>query len=335
MIDHALLRPDTPEKTHRAGHSLASSLYVPAAPLLCDGDLGAGKSTFIRGLAEGLGVRGHVTSPTYALEQRYASNKGTFTHIDLYRLDSAQARAFLRGVEHENGVLCIEWAKRTEDDWCGPAVRARFSEHGAGREIHIEFDDVSLPSRAEIEAWRTDVHLSDNVIAHCEAVAGLAARIAEHLLARGIVIRPLAVRRAAELHDLLRFVDFRPGASPDAFRPTPAQERRWQEIKIQRPGRTHEDACADFLEERGYPELGRIVRPHGMHLPSPDRVTIEQQVLYYADKRVAMDRVVSLEERFADFARRYGDGVQTKTAKIWYEEAKTMESLLFPDGPVS
>lgn len=97
------------------------------------------------------------------------------------------------------------------------------------------------------------------------------------------------------------------------------------------PGR-HEDACAALLRERGFSTVAAIVEPHGLRLPSPDRQTVEQQILYYADKRVAFDTVVTLEERFADFRKRYGPG-REEEAKLWYGEACTVEAQLFPDGP--
>ena len=86
------------------------------------------------------------------------------------------------------------------------------------------------------------------------------------------------------------------------------------------------------MEERGYGELSAVVAPHGFHDTSP-RVTIEQKLLFYADKRVMIDRVVSLEERFADFARRYGNGRMSDEARAWYEEVRKVECDLFVADP--
>ncbi|MEN9561288.1 MAG: hypothetical protein RIQ56_561, partial [Candidatus Parcubacteria bacterium] len=94
----------------------------------------------------------------------------------------------------------------------------------------------------------------------------------------------------------------------------------------------HELACEKFLAERGYGALGKIVASHGLRLPPGAHATIEQKILYYADKRVLIDRVVELEERFADFRKRYGKMQTSKESEQWYNDVKTIERTLFPDG---
>jgi len=133
------------------------------------------------------------------------------------------------------------------------------------------------------------------------------------------------------VHDLLRFLDFRDGGyagGDDA----PDDQKHWEHIRSKYPRMKHEPACAAFLRERGYDALGTIVSVHGLVLPSPERRTIEQQLLFYADKRVMVDKRVTLEERFADFERRYGGGVRTRDAETWYREATDVEQRLFPGG---
>ncbi|HRH93466.1 MAG TPA: tRNA (adenosine(37)-N6)-threonylcarbamoyltransferase complex ATPase subunit type 1 TsaE, partial [Candidatus Peribacteria bacterium] len=79
-------------ETRNIGVSLANSLYCSPITLFVSGDLGAGKTVFAQGLAQGLGIAEPVVSPTYALEQRYGD---TLTHLDLYRLNRTQAAEFL------------------------------------------------------------------------------------------------------------------------------------------------------------------------------------------------------------------------------------------------
>ena len=127
------------EETATVGRELAATLSAGDA-LLLYGDLGAGKTAFVRGLAEGLGVhRDDVSSPTFTLIQEYRGGRLPLFHVDLYRINDPRELDEL-GLDEiaENGVLAIEWAERLPQP-PQRAVRVSIEHAGeTGRRIAIE-----------------------------------------------------------------------------------------------------------------------------------------------------------------------------------------------------
>jgi tRNA threonylcarbamoyladenosine biosynthesis protein TsaE len=101
------------DETVEAGRQLASSLSADSVVLLL-GDLGAGKTAFVRGLAEGLGASpADVSSPTFTLIQEYRSGRVPLLHVDLYRLNNPREVEDLGLEELGSGaVVAIEWAEK-------------------------------------------------------------------------------------------------------------------------------------------------------------------------------------------------------------------------------
>lgn len=98
------------EETKALGTRLASLLF-PGAVIGLDGDLGAGKTSFVKGLAAGLGIdEDEVSSPTFTLIAEHGRGKVPLYHIDLYRLEGAEVEEI--GIEEYlsgPGIAAIEW----------------------------------------------------------------------------------------------------------------------------------------------------------------------------------------------------------------------------------
>ena len=124
------------EETSEAGRSLAAELRVGDVVLI-DGPLGAGKTAFVRGIAEGLRADpDEVSSPTFTILQQYRSTP-TLYHADLYRLTPVEAADL--GLEETglDGVLAVEWPDRW-DARPGSAIQIVIEDlGGADRTISI------------------------------------------------------------------------------------------------------------------------------------------------------------------------------------------------------
>ncbi len=102
--------------TQQLGHDFSDQL-APGVVLLLGGDLGSGKTTFVQGLASGLGITDAVTSPTFTLINEYLSGRCPLYHLDLYRLERAEIMAlhleqYWEGLEVAPGIVAIEWSEK-------------------------------------------------------------------------------------------------------------------------------------------------------------------------------------------------------------------------------
>lgn len=109
-----MIHTSSSESDTRAIAAALAPGLAPGAVILLSGDLGAGKTAFVRGLAEGLGVDpDEVTSPTFTLVHEYRGGRLPLIHVDLYRLDRAELDDI--GLDQDlaaNGITAVEWSER-------------------------------------------------------------------------------------------------------------------------------------------------------------------------------------------------------------------------------
>jgi tRNA threonylcarbamoyladenosine biosynthesis protein TsaE len=110
------VRTTAAEETRALGAALAPLLRLHDVVLLT-GELGAGKTTLVQGIARGLGAQERVASPTFTLVREYVSGRIPIAHVDVYRLDRVQDVVDLALDELEGGdcVLIVEWGDAVEE----------------------------------------------------------------------------------------------------------------------------------------------------------------------------------------------------------------------------
>jgi tRNA threonylcarbamoyladenosine biosynthesis protein TsaE len=118
----------TQEELEAEGEALGRVLR-PGELLTFEGDLGAGKTTLIKAVVRGLGVRAPATSPTYALVHRYPGVRGPVFHLDCFRLRSSDEAGDLdwEGLLAEGDAILVEWPERAGAWLPAPSRRFRLS----------------------------------------------------------------------------------------------------------------------------------------------------------------------------------------------------------------
>jgi tRNA threonylcarbamoyladenosine biosynthesis protein TsaE len=129
-----VVETDGPEATEAVGAELARRLR-PGDVVLVRGELGAGKTTFVRGAARALGVTDPVTSPSFGIGHRYAGGDVTVSHLDLYRLDGLadEDPSLLAEYLGPDRVAFVEWPERADDELHGARISVTLRHAGGDR----------------------------------------------------------------------------------------------------------------------------------------------------------------------------------------------------------
>jgi tRNA threonylcarbamoyladenosine biosynthesis protein TsaE len=133
------LRLPNEASTLRLGEALATGA-APGRVLFISGDLGAGKTTLVRGLLRGLGYAGRAKSPTYALVEPYSFSRLDLYHFDFYRFKDRSEWLNSGFREHFNpGSFCVvEWPEKAGDLLSPPDLQIRLDFDGEARRARLE-----------------------------------------------------------------------------------------------------------------------------------------------------------------------------------------------------
>ena len=160
---------EAPEQTEALAEALGRELW-PAAVLALGGDLGAGKTCFVRGLARGLGVPPGVASPTYTLMQAHEGGRLPLYHFDAW-MEGREAALFEDGGDEwlrAEGVAVVEWAGNVREWLPRPLLAVELSHLGPSRRrLDLALWSAERPEEARVElAWR---ELAGRILAAAEA----------------------------------------------------------------------------------------------------------------------------------------------------------------------
>ena len=149
---------------------------------------------------------------------------------------------------------------------------------------------MEIPTKEECIKLLRKNNVTDNIIAHTKKVCEFSLKVCDILGKRGVKVNRDLVSAAALLHD----------------------------IKKLEPGE-HEIEGADYVESLGYPEVAVLIKKHGLkHCHEDDfkPKTWEEKIIFYSDKRVKNDKVVTVDERFEYIKERYKSEDVEKEIKL-------------------
>ncbi|MBU0705959.1 tRNA (adenosine(37)-N6)-threonylcarbamoyltransferase complex ATPase subunit type 1 TsaE [Patescibacteria group bacterium] len=327
----------TPEKTIELGIQLAARLK-PGATVLLFGDLGSGKTQFTKGIAKGLGISELIKSPTFTYVNKYDLQTGPqtgphFYHYDLYRLkhgEDYESIGLEETMHDDRSINVIEWADRMAGRHPATYIRVDFHSLADHHKIIFQFEDSEIvPDELVDKFWRdwvTPLH----VRAHSKKVTDVCLQIGQALADKNILVNLSLLNTAGLLHDMARVCDFTE-LNRDKFHEEVTDDKwtKWLDLQKQFKGMNHADVACGALADDGYNKTAELVRLHNSLsiLEEPEKFAyLEVAILFYADKRVKHDEIVSLAERFRDGRERHGKFDNLKTQTMFEEvEKRTFE----------
>ena len=157
-----------------------------------------------------------------------------------------------------------------------------------------------LPKRDECILWLKEFKMPDNIFAHVMQVNRISNYLAETLIEKGVEVDVRLVDRASIIHDIDKHLTLKSGK--------------------------HGYKGQEILKEKGYPKLGEFCVTHLLtYILDHNFPSIEHKIVFYADKRAIGDKIVSINERFDYFTKRYGSKSNDAMERILKTKKPTKE----------
>ncbi len=171
---------------------------------------------------------------------------------------------------------------------------------------------MHIPSKTECFRLMCEMKMMDHIVLHSMQVCRVATYIADHLVGQHNHLNPKMIRSAALLHDITKTRSFDTGED-------------------------HALTGGQFLSDRGYPEVGNLVRQHVvLDEYNTMKVPAEADILNYADKRVLHDEIVDLGRRLDYILERYAKKAEDRERiTLLWEKTKQLETRIFSELPIS
>ncbi|MBI2056349.1 MAG: tRNA (adenosine(37)-N6)-threonylcarbamoyltransferase complex ATPase subunit type 1 TsaE [Candidatus Sungbacteria bacterium] len=152
-MEKAVIHTKNAEETQKIAKKFAESVKKissdNAVVIALEGELGAGKTTFVQGFMQSFGITEHVVSPTFVVMKMYAVKKETrhLVHIDCYRLDSPQEilhLGFENILQDRDAVILIEWAEKIKELLPEDAIWIKFEYGGKPEERILQIKNEKI-----------------------------------------------------------------------------------------------------------------------------------------------------------------------------------------------
>jgi putative nucleotidyltransferase with HDIG domain len=169
-----------------------------------------------------------------------------------------------------------------------------------------------VPAKAQCYQMMCEMKMMDHIVVHSMQVCRVATYLTDHLVGQHTHLHAEMIRSAALLHDITKTRSFNTGED-------------------------HALTGSQFLADRGYPEVGDLVRQHVvLDEYSTTKIPAEAEIINYADKRVLHDEIVDLDTRLDYILERYAKKAEhRKRIYLLWEKTKHLESRIFSDLPFS